>query len=84
MDSNYSKKNVEILNFVVTRLLNYKRINYDILLETIKIKFSKTDAGELLNKVLIETNAAHIQNEHLTLSSQEELLKLDTKTFGLN
>lgn len=72
--------NNEVLHFVAKRLLNYKRINYDILLETIKIRFPKADADELLTKALIETNAAMLENEHITLSDPEALLK----TAGLN
>ncbi|MGZ3884527.1 MAG: hypothetical protein ACXVPQ_07560 [Bacteroidia bacterium] len=84
MSSEYTKNNAEILSFVATRLLNYKRINYAILLETIKLKFPMTDAGHLLNAALIETKAAYIQNEHITLSSKEQLMKLSSGAFGLN
>lgn len=84
MDLENNKDNTEILNFVVARLLNYKRINYDILVETLKLRFSSADVNGLLNKALIETNAAMIQNEHIMLSNKEKLLSLDTGAIGLN
>jgi hypothetical protein len=76
MASVYSNSDKEVLDFVVLRLLNYRRINYDYLLEVIDGKFSVSNAGHLLATALIDTKIAEIKSEHLLVLNEETLLEL--------
>ncbi len=72
----YTNRDKEVLDFVVLRLLNYRRINYDYLLEVIGGKFSVSNAGSLLEQALIHTKIAEIKSEHLLVLDEQTLLEL--------
>ena len=72
----YTNKDKEVLDFVVLRLLNYRRINYDYLLEVIGGKFSFSDADVLLEEALIKTNIAEVKREHLLVIDEPTLIEL--------
>lgn len=72
----YTNKDKEVLDFVVLRLLNYRRINYDYLLEVIGGKFSFSNANSLLDEALIKTKIAEIKREHLSVIDEPTLIEL--------
>lgn len=72
----YTNRDKEVLDFVVLRLLNYRRINYDYLLEVIGGKFSCDDADILLDNALIKTKIAEVKREHLLVIDEPTLIEL--------
>lgn len=59
----------EIINFVMARLQNFKRIHFESLTEVINSRFSMTDINSLLHKCLIKTNKAELKRGYLIIAN---------------
>jgi hypothetical protein len=65
-----SIKNIEleVINFVTTRLQNFRRIHYGYLVEVLKNKFQTADIDFLLRDNLIKTNKAILKKGYLLIT----------------
>ena len=79
MATSYSNTDLKVLNYVTLRLLNFKRIQYDFLLEVIEDKFKVTDATPLLEKALLSPKIARLRSDQLSVSNEKNLLELRTE-----
>ncbi|MEO8762008.1 MAG: hypothetical protein ABI448_14015 [Bacteroidia bacterium] len=56
---------LEVINFVITRLQEFRRIHYGCLVEVLKNKFPEDDINFLLRDNLIKTNKALLKKGYL-------------------
>lgn len=57
----------EVLNFVTSRLRNFRRIHYGYLVEVVQKKFQTNDVNSLLKNGLIKTNQAKLKRGYLVI-----------------
>ena len=67
--------NTEALNFVALRLLHFKRINYEILLEVLEQNFPEQNIENFLD-ILIQEKILKLDNEQLVIVKKEGLVAL--------
>ena len=70
-----SRGNTEILNFVISRIIFFKRIHYEMLLEVLNENFPDQNVEDLLSTLLKE-GIVKIANEHLVVAKEAELTAL--------
>src|SRR5437868_8606839 len=66
--------NAEIMNFIATRFLNYKRIDQEIFLELLNENFPDQDARRLIQS-LVDEKILKTYNGHLVLINEDGLGK---------
>ncbi len=58
----------EVISFVIVRLKNFRRINYEFLIEVLQTRFQLHNPDNLVRNTIIKTNRAELKGGYLLMN----------------